>query len=387
MTVHHQDPWLTVHVGDCRAVLATMEPESVHTVVTSPPYWGLRSYGIGTDHGELGLESNPDQYVSNMVAVFREVRRVLRPDGTLWLNLGDSYAASSNTGGTNSIQGSAKRVGAMTSKGHGIPTGLKPKDLVGIPWRVAFALQADGWYLRSDIIWSKPNPMPESVTDRPTKAHEYLFLLAKSERYYFDADAVREDFADERMGNPGIYRSKHEGAKSTTLRNDGDRIGKGWDKGEERGGRNIRSVWTIATQPYPGAHFATFPPKLVEPCILAGTSERGVCPECGAPWRRMVERTVENRVARVGHVNLDRNDSGASVNADRTYTTTGWKPTCTHDAEPVPATVLDPFGGSGTTAMVAQHLSRRAVLIDLNPDYIDQQLKRNQAMPLGLEAA
>ena len=457
MSVHHQDPWLTVHVGDCRAVLATMEAESVHTVVTSPPYWGLRDYGTATweggdadcDHkkpnadtghithstlgggkatnaaqvggyrstcgkcgatrqdAQLGLEPTPEQYVENMVAVFREVRRVLRSDGTLWLNLGDSYFGTG--------KGPTAPTGMHGQNGTPYPTAgvythatLKGKDLVGIPWRVAFALQADGWYLRSDIIWSKPNPMPESVTDRPTKAHEYLFLLAKSERYYFDADAVREPMesgpsdlrkmTEQRDRIGGLVKEQSDPKLAASALTN---VGRKRSVGNPPAGRNIRSVWTIATQPYPGAHFATFPPKLVEPCILAGTSERGVCPECGAPWRRVVEReraregaTPTSRdtkaagnsamVSLPAHARTDASKSGMGTPA---VTTTGWRPTCTHDATPVPATVLDPFGGSGTTAMVAQHLSRRAVLIDLNPDYIDQQLKRNQAMPLGLEAA
>ncbi len=386
MIIAHQDDWLTIHQGDCRAVLAGLEAGSVHTVVTSPPYWGLRDYGHGD---QLGLDPTPEEYVANMVAVFREVRRVLRDDGTLWLNLGDSYAASSNTGGTASIQGSRKRMGAMTSKGHGIPTGLKPKDLVGIPWRVAFALQADGWYLRSDIIWSKPNPMPESVTDRPTKAHEYLFLLAKSERYYFDADAVREPLNPENVAHHDRYSSRPVvGRGPNPDRNDGGGTTQG-GVGYNPAGRNIRSVWTIATQPYPGAHFATFPPKLVEPCILAGTSERGVCPECGAPWRRVVERVgaeVKAPRSAYGH-GAGRNDGGRSQLVGAATSTTGWRPTCAHaDTPTVPGVVLDPFGGSGTTAMVAQHLGRRAVLIELNPDYIGQQLRRNAAVPLGLEA-
>ena len=201
LTPSYQDDWLTVYGGDCRTVMAEMEAESVHCVVTSPPYWGLRDYGI-TD--QLGLEPTPEQYVENMVAVFREVRRVLRSDGTVWLNLGTRTRAA--TIGRNDDDtmprpnGRGDRVGTSTPGSQGTRPravrGLKPKDLVGIPWRVAFALQADGWYLRSDIIWSKPNPMPESVTDRPTKSHEYLFLLSKSPRYYFDADAVREQSAD-----------------------------------------------------------------------------------------------------------------------------------------------------------------------------------------------
>jgi DNA modification methylase len=367
MSIAHRDDWLTIHQGDCRAVLAGLEAGSVHTVVTSPPYWGLRDYGTasweggdaGCDHigpplassssslagytsenvklrtngvpyrdrcgkcgairidSQLGLEPTPEEYVANMVAVFREVRRVLRDDGTLWLNLGDSYAQGEvrHRNKESASSGLATSAGAWSQSvaqvGRKLDHGLKPKDLVGIPWRVAFALQADGWYLRSDIIWAKPNPMPESVTDRPTKSHEYLFLLAKSERYYFDADAVREDGAGRmdlgKMTNPARLNQGGE-----------------WTHTEKsEAGRNIRSVWTIATQPYPGAHFATFPPKLVEPCILAG------CPEGGV--------------------------------------------------------VLDVFGGSGTTAMVAQHLGRRAVLIELNPDYIGQQLRRNAAVPLGLE--
>jgi len=315
---YYADDWLTVYLGDCREVMATMEPESVHCVVTSPPYWGLRDYG---EAGQLGLESTPEAYVESMVAVFREVRRVLRSDGTVWLNLGDSYAQSANSGGTASIQGSAKRMGAMNDHSRAIPTGLKPKDLVGIPWRVAFALQADGWYLRSDIIWAKPNPMPESVTDRPTKSHEYLFLLTKSPRYYFDADAVASPSASG-VGSRAGYAGYS--ARAVAMGRE--------PSGNEKPGmvamngatRNIRSVWTIATQPYPGAHFATFPRALVEPCIKAG------CPQGG--------------------------------------------------------TVLDPFAGSGTTGVVAQSLSRRAVLIDLNGEYLEQVMDRNRDIPLGLGA-
>ena len=529
MTPHYADDWLTVYAGDCRAVLATLPDESVHCVVTSPPYWGLRDYGA---EGQLGLEPTPEQYVENMVAVFREVRRVLRNDGTLWLNLGDSYSGGDllgrNDAGTSG--GLGREGGNKIGTGNPGPqgrmkrlTGLKPKDLVGIPWMVARAMQAPyytgrvkaerdrvwlaamidgegtvcgfdhdraddgshrsgvhvaitntnaalldeaariwptsrsehqrpsaghlgtmtswrwlvhgvenkqavlrelypyliakrqqavvaytlldlmanakrlghspqkdatlakrailtgllsdlnhqrpvtlpswlleppsmtepGWYLRSDIIWAKPNPMPESVTDRPTKSHEYLFLLAKSQRYYFDADAVREaaetdqwpgigpkhgttdnhksDYEPMRVNrrNPTWQERKAAGATagnvgvSDTYQNGVHGAGLPHDLGSQPG-RNIRSVWTIPTQPYPGAHFAVFPPKLIEPCIKAG------CPELG--------------------------------------------------------TVLDPFGGSGTTGMVAQSLSRRAILIDLNPDYIEQQLRRNRDVPLGLTA-
>jgi DNA modification methylase len=348
VTPYWSDPWLTVYQGDCREVMAAMEPASVHCVVTSPPYWGLRDYG---STGQLGLEPTPEAYVENMVAVFREVRRVLRDDGTVWLNLGDSYATTAPGTVVDAANMAGKHSNGDRYRRPDTPRGLKPKDLVGIPWRVAFALQADGWYLRSDIIWSKPNPMPESVTDRPTKSHEYLFLLSKSPRYYFDAKAVAEPA--EYSGPNGAQHSPYGQGftrRSATWEErkaaGASRGGTGFDVAAGRKGagnqtvvhgeglshdlgsglsRNIRSVWTIATQPYPGAHFATFPPKLVEPCVKAG------CP---------VDRTV-----------------------------------------------LDPFAGSGTTGMVAQRLSRKAVLIDLNADYLVQALGRNQDIPLGLDVA
>lgn len=264
-----------VLVGNCRETLKTLPDESVHCVVTSPPYFGLRDYG---EDEQIGLEATPDDFVQALVEVFREVRRVLRDDGTVWLNLGDSYAGSGkgrNGDGTSAASPTSKQA---TSRGttEGVLTktvnhGLKQKDLMGIPWRVAFALQADGWYLRQDIIWSKPNPMPESVKDRCTKAHEYIFLLTKSPKYFYDEEAVKEVGVDE----------------TTT--------------------RNRRSVWTVTTKPFKGAHFATYPPDLIEPCILAG------CPEGG--------------------------------------------------------TVLDPFGGSGTTAGVALKHGRKAILCELNPEY------------------
>jgi DNA modification methylase len=390
VTPYYADDWLTVYLGDCREVMAAMELESVHCVVTSPPYWGLRDYG---SPGQLGLEPTPEAYVESMVAVFREVRRVLRKDGTVWLNLGDSYATGGGSVGRAPGGGDQGerfiRAGMIGTQPNRMPIpGLKPKDLVGIPWRVAFALQADGWYLRSDIIWSKPNPMPESVTDRPTKSHEYLFLLSKSTRYYYDQDAVREPATrfEGFYGSEGRFNSSNNGQ-----RNDGGR------SQEESGlaGRNLRSVWTIATQPYPGAHFATFPRALVEPCIKAGTSEKGVCPKCGAPWVREVEREmVPGRVSGKGNRAALGDVSPSSVfvtGLEPRTTTTGWRPDCRceHDGGgwvPVPATVLDPFAGSGTTGLVAQSLSRRAVLIDLNGNYLTQVMERNRDIPLGLGA-
>ena len=270
---------VTQHTGDCRAVLATLPSASVHCVVTSPPYWGLRDYGCD---GQIGLEPDFNAYVASMVAVFREVRRVLRDDGTLWLNLGDSYAnVRVSTSGQFVHNGELRDKINGGNRSH--QPGLKAKDLCGIPWRVAFALQADGWYLRQDIIWSKPNPMPESVTDRCTKAHEYLFLLSKRERYYYDAEAIAE--ASIRAGEiPGGCYAEKLGDGQFVVANR-------YAAGIVPATRNKRSVWEIATAPFSEAHFATFPPALIEPCIKAGTSEKGCCAKCGKPWARQVERT------------------------------------------------------------------------------------------------
>jgi len=306
MTTHRIIP------GDCIAGLRTLPDASVHCCVTSPPYWGLRDYG---HDGQIGLESTPEAYVARMVEVFREVRRVLREDGTCWVNLGDSYANQksgdtysgfndryfnrSTDGGKQAKTVSGAKVGKLEF------AGLKPKDLVGIPWRVAFALQADGWWLRQDIIWHKPNPMPESVRDRCTKAHEYVFLLTKSERYFYDAEAVSE--AGAWCGKQlGIVRGKKVRAESMGRKPSGNEVPGADAIAPAR--RNRRSVWTITTKPYSGAHFAVMPPDLVEPCIKAG------CPEGG--------------------------------------------------------TVLDPFAGSGTTLAVAAELGRNGIGCELNPDYI-----------------
>ena len=302
-----------VLTGDSVEMLKTLESESVQCCVTSPPYWGLRDYGVP---GQIGLEKTPEEYVGKLVDVFREVRRVLKKDGVLWLNLGDSYAGSmKGEGGTyklsakqNSNRGS--HYGKDNGERHKFNHGLKPKDLVGIPWMVAFALRADRWYLRSDIIWSKPNPMPESVTDRPTKAHEYIFLLTKSARYYYDADAVAEPISESYANDKrphGVLRQRfYENSKY--VKAGMIQAGVGNFPTEERVTmRNGRSVWHIQTQPYPGAHFATFPEAIPERCIKAG-SKKG-------------------------------------------------------------DTILDPFGGSGTTGRVAKRLGRQYILIELNPKY------------------
>jgi DNA modification methylase len=293
--------------ADVMEGLAQISDESVHCVVTSPPYWGLRDYGM---EGQIGLERTPLEYTMKMVDVFHEVRRVLRKDGTLWLNLGDSYAATTKGSGGHNPKQDSNTGSWMADRKWSIPEGLKPKDLCGIPWRVAFALQADGWWLRQDIIWSKPSPMPESVTDRCTKAHEYMFLLAKSERYFYDAGAIAEAsiYPDDKrrpLGSKGAWMMDGREQRAN---------GGGVAYDHNTTTRNKRSVWEVSTQPYAEAHFATFPPALIEPCIKAG------CPKDG--------------------------------------------------------TVLDPFGGAGTTGLVSDRLGRNAILIELNPDYAALAQKR-----------
>jgi DNA modification methylase len=309
-------------IGDCIASMRDLPDQSVNMCVTSPPYFGLRDYG---HDGQIGLEATPDAFVARLVEVFREVRRVLRDDGTLWLNLGDSYSAQGGAQVQGTKQARGSQDGAWSGESRKGVAGLKPKDLIGIPWRVAFALQADGWYLRQDIIWHKPNPMPESVRDRCTKAHEYLFMLSKGPRYYYDAAAVAEPVTDstvarvsqaglaDQVGSARVPGKTNGNMKAVVKKQDGhgrrhagfnDRY---FGQDEAKPTRNRRSVWTVTTKPYAGAHFATFPPDLIEPCILAG------CPDGG--------------------------------------------------------TVLDPFGGSGTTAGVAVKHGRKAILCELNPEY------------------
>jgi len=305
-------------VGDALESLRTLPTESVQMCVTSPPYFGLRDYGTP---GQMGLEPTPELYVERMVAVFREVGRVLRDDGVLFLNIGDSYASNvKGSGGAGRSRLGPNRdlqnIGFQKMTPRKFNHGCKQKDLIGIPWALAFALRADGWYLRSDIIWAKPNPMPESVTDRPTKSHEYLFLLSKSARYFYDADAIAEPSADIE-GSTARYKVPFGGIKAETLKASGYGNTKVCGARDFNGFRNKRTVWTIATQPYSGAHFATFPPKLVEPCILAG-----------------------------------------SRSGD---------------------TVLDPFGGAGTTGLVASRLDRNAILIELNPEYAAMAERRIHA--------
>lgn len=312
---------MTIHIltGDCRDVLRTLADGSVQCCVTSPPYYGLRDYGVD---GQIGLEQTPEAFVAELVAVFREVRRVLRDDGTLWLNIGDSYAAQ--RGGTampaQTVAGGVggkgdERAHRGMGEGRGsahrnaAAIGLKHKDLIGIPWMLAFALRADGWYLRQDIIWAKPNPMPESVRDRCTKAHEYLFLLSKSARYYYDAQAIAEPAIN--AGRVVKYDGTQKNCEAAQDERMRTRVAGDRTVGDTR---NRRSVWEVATQPFSEAHFATFPPALIEPCTLAGS--------------------------RPGD------------------------------------TILDPFGGAGTTGLVADRLQRDAILIELNPQYAEMARRR-----------
>jgi len=348
---------------------------------------------------QIGLEQTPAAYVAQIVAAMREVWRVLRDDGTLWLNLGDSYAAQ--RGGTSmpaqTVAGGISGKGdaaAFRGMSNGYSThrnaaaiGYKHKDLMGIPWRVAFALQDDGWYLRSDIIWAKPNPMPESVTDRPTKSHEYLFLLAKQPRYYYDAEAIREDVKASNTGDLRVRARTADGPLGGENQHNIERR----DYAEIKGA-NARSVWQIATQPYSGAHFATMPPELARRCILAGTSARGQCPKCGAPWTRVIERTDKEDTSARGST-FDGGKTGARDNGDRTQKgprftkeATGWAASCECNAgDPIPQIVLDPFAGSGTTAMVALQNGRRAIGTELNPKYLRLQDDRTQVtIGLGL---
>ena len=362
--------------GDALEMLKTLPDESVHCCVTSPPYWGLRDYGVD---GQIGLEQTPEEYVEQMVNVFREVKRVLKPEGTLWLNLGDSYAGNCSRTSTGRAGLGDKREGIYKKMG----TGLKVKDLVGIPWRVAFALQADGWLLRSDIIRAKPNPMPESVTDRPTKAHEYIFLLTKSERYFYDADAIREPHIwaqDKRNdGNAHTYsdNAKYNQRDPERQRIKIDRVC------FHPNGRNKRTVWNITTKPYKEAHFATFPPEIPETCIKAGTSEKGCCPKCGSPWTRLMN-TLEN----AGHKpRLDEKHfkCGSGEHKSSIKEFVKWQSTCSCGIdETVPCTVLDPFAGAGTTLWVAEQLGANSIGIELNPEYCELIKKRMNGIELDL---
>lgn len=486
----------TLYYGeDVRTSLLLLKEKSVQCVVTSPPYWGLRDYGTGgweggdpgCDHKkvrdptqavssstleggkkttghlqegyksvcgrcgaarvdrQVGMEKTPEEFVETLVGVFREVRRVLRDDGVVWLNLGDSYAS----GGMGGHKGHKEDSSFHGHKGYRQiggakkpPPGLKPKDLVGIPWRVALALQADGWYLRSDIVWSKKNSMPEAVTDRPTRCHESVFLLSKQERYFYDQDAIKEPLLHPHA--KGTFGTKHVHSKNPQYSHSGrdytppEAKNKRtvWDEEEclatlregltreERSHvvgpflvdsqvvipardvppdlwdyfvllpeQGMTSVLNVNPRSYRGAHFATFPPKLVEPCILAGTSEKGACPTCGSPWLRVVEKQTVRDVAEVRHMpktklNVSRAGWRDPANAPKT-TMKGWVQGCNcPPSDPVPCVVLDPFSGSATTGYVANRSGRDYVGIDLNAKYLDlakSRLTGQEPPPLDQE--
>ncbi len=407
-------PTATLLYGqDVRTTLRELPEASVHMVCTSPPYWGLRDYGRD---GQIGLEQTPEEFVTSLVEVFKEVKRVLRPDGTLWVNLGDSYWGGKGKSSFGMVQEAGDR--GVISKPHQNAVGgqgktrpqdgkhdtIKPKDLVGIPWMTAFALRTDGWFLRQDIVWAKDNPMPESVEDRCTRAHEFLFMFAHPAsrgRYYYDKRAILEPFADERNGDSGVKTSRVMSERLTIGGQASEPIGS-----PSTPGKNKRSVWTVNPKPYSGAHFAVWPPALVQPMIRAGTSEYGVCKDCGAPWARVLasqdqgnafgagggakaEQSEAERLAG----GVGRMDGGRRAVAGSTFNnnpnlrppppaTLGWEPTCMCSARAVTrATVLDPFSGSATTGMVATQEGRSYVGIDLNEDYLELAKARVQDLP------
>jgi DNA modification methylase len=382
-------------------VLRALPAASVHTVVCSPPYWLVRAYGTPPQRwadgwvGERGQEPTPEEYVSHAAEVFREVRRVLQADGTLWLNLGDTYwnDPGGQPGAWGQIGAKAREANRQVGRrrraaGAAHPV-LKRTDLVGVPWRVALALQADGWYVRAEVIWTKGNPLPESVRDRPTKAHEQVFLLSKRPTYYYDAEAIAEPATGgahpRGVGlNPKSlfdgYAPHQASANVPRLHrpraNDSfAAAGRGLVARHNR-----RSVWAIPVGAYRGAHFATYPPALVEPCVLAGTSGAGYCPRCGAPWRRLTQREPMAKAPgsgakRFGAGTMD-GLAGTTAGAPASRTV-GWRPGCACPPHaPVPCVVLDPCAGAGTTGLVADRLGRDAVLIELNGDYAELARRR-----------
>lgn len=378
----------TIIQGDALEVLRALPSEIVQCTVTSPPYFGLRDYGVA---GQIGLETSPEAYIARMVEIFREVRRVLRADGVLWLNIGDSYAERTmaktmhSQGNPAFNKGRTCREARMPARS--IPAGLKPKDLMMIPARLALALQADGWWLRSDCIWSKTNAMPEPVRDRPTKSHEYVFLLAKSEHYFYDIEATRQPLKEKTHSTWGCKVSTGGGdalgkvksdnwAKTTKVR--APRI----NADGSLSGAAMRTILTCAGARYKGAHFATFPPQLIAPLIAAASSPRS-CEQCGAPWARVVERRpMEVRSGPKAGQYGSRTTDGISgtMLAPARSETTGWRATCACENEGTArCLVLDPFMGSGTTALVARSLGRDYLGIELNPAYIALAQQRLEA--------
>lgn len=449
MQPYYDDGQVIIYQGNALEVLPQLEAESVQCVVTSPPFWGLRKYAgsqeliwgdgnckhewaslerwlhrgstqspkltdgmmtqdktvdttcslCGAWRGAYGLEPTPEMYVEHTVEMLRAIKRVLKKDGVVFWNIGDSYGSGKGTcfnpgGGKGSFSGHGDRkdAGAYPLDRGNVSmlkaSGLKPKDLCLIPFRVALAAQADGWWVRSVIIWSKANPMPESVKDRPTESHEYILMLTKQARYYWNQEAVRED-GKEWTGRAGTFAcdgevSRHvlPGQQAAEHRADRtDRI---------IAGRNIRTVWEMPTQPYPDAHFAVFPEALPEKCILAATSEKGNCSKCGMPWIRVVEASG-GTIGRSWHDHegdLERGQRAcAEAKGGHGYKREdkGWRASCACDAEPEPAIVLDPFSGAGTTLWVAKKLGRRAIGIDISEEYCQLTIERCRQLSMTLK--
>jgi DNA modification methylase len=440
--IYLQDPDFTLYNGDAREVLRELPAESVHMCVTSPPFFGLRDYGTGTWEGgdaecdhlkvsdpiaanassglqggkksnghvqegfgatcgkcgarridrQIGLESTPEEWVAQLVSVFEEVKRVLRKDGTLWVEVGDSFASGWACARRNIVgEGAA----AADQRANRLSGDLKEKDLIGQPFLLAFALREAGWYWRNVCIWHKPNPMPESVRDRFTVSHSYVLLFSKSPRYFFDAEAVREESLNGGQASSWANRKHTDGF-----------VKGGGEPGVIPSARNARSVWTIATQPLPWEHYAAFPEALAERCIKAGTSERGCCPECGAPWVREVEASYEKpQPGRSGGPMRQKGDAKRNpatrtdlfdVRLAKTVTTTGWRASCKcywqgdgefpSDVLPIfPCTVLDPFLGSGTTALVARRLGRKCIGIELSTKYAALSAERTKQLALPFD--
>lgn len=439
---------ITFLAGDCLKSLRTLADGSVNCCITSPPYYGLRDYGTGTWIGgdpnckhknggqaqvpdskykgasetiiaggnrggklycvkcgalrkddQIGLEETPEQYIGRLIGVFAEVHRVLRDDGVLWVNIGDSYARNPAKGSKSPLvwgDGGAKPSLTQGSSDNGVrrsdrpafkATGAKEKDLIGIPWMLAFALRDYGWYLRQDVIWNRPNPMPESVHDRCTKAHEYVFMLTKQPKYYFDAFAMQE---------PAVTPAGTKGAKGSKARAAEFGVsGRPPEYAIYDGTRNRRSVWTIQTRPFKGAHFATFPPALVEPMIASSLSDGGYCASCGSPYRRVVSRGVpplfmpDSEIDRFGNgeAGVHRKFGQVYENWSRANPkrTVGWDRTCDCPTEGTkPGVVLDPFGGAGTVAVVAEVAGHDTILCELNPKYI-RISKRRLGVPLSIQ--
>lgn len=400
-----------IHIGDAIKKLKLLPSNSVDCVITSPPYYGLRNYGV---KGQLGLEKTPELYIKKMVMLFEEIRRVLKPSGTVWLNIGDSYWGGKGKSGQEKKSSLQERIHTGESFNKVCqnieqdirPTDrkhphIKPKDLIGIPWMLAFALRKKGWYLRQDVIWNKKNCMPESVKDRCTKSHEYIFLLSKSPKYYFDYVAIQQPMAEYEVERR--MKEKNKGLNSTydLKRDDNTGLANQSQTGAvrnvarrhelaERGMANKRSVWTIASSPYTGAHYATFSEDLIVDCIRAGTSEKGYCSHCGKPYIRLVKtelvptiKASHNSKVDERDLSADSNDAGSNWAKDghkpgwvNKTTTIGWEASCKCNATIIPGVILDPFMGHATTAITSRKLDRDYVGIEINPKDVKESHKR-----------